>query len=101
MSIKNKMNIKWKRKSNDDLLLKDFPIEDLFLCNNCSNWYPWFHFCLGAHIVVPNDNNVYALMNDDEDRGERKQSCDYCIEKILYDNNLITITDINGKKINK
>ena len=94
------MNIKWKRKPNDDLSLENFPIEDLFLCNNCSSWYPWFRFCLGAYIAVPNDSKVYALLNDDEDRGGIKWSCDNCIKKILYDNKLITITNTNGKIIN-
>jgi hypothetical protein len=38
-------------------------------------------------------------MNDDEDRGGRRWACDYCIKKILYKSNIITITNEKGKII--
>jgi len=39
-------------------------------------------------------------MNDDIDRGGRKWACNFCMEKILYENSIITITNKEGKIIN-
>ena len=36
-------------------------------------------------------------MDDREDRGGRKWACNMCIDKILYNNKIITITDNSGK----
>jgi ribosomal protein S11 len=36
-------------------------------------------------------------MNDEKDRGGRTWACNLCIEKILYNNKIITITDNDGK----
>lgn len=38
-------------------------------------------------------------MNDDKDRGGRRWVCDWCIEKILYESKIITITNEEGKNI--
>ena len=46
-----------------------------------------------------NGDNTYKYMNDIEDRGGRRWCCNYCIDKIMYNNKLITITDRDGKII--
>jgi len=96
------MNKKWERKPREDPpKMKKFRNEDLFLCHNCKGWFPWFQYCDGKIIALPDtdSDNTYAYMNDDEDRGGRRWACDYCIEKILYENNIITITNEKGKII--
>ena len=95
------MNKKWERKPRDLPEWAKFRIEDLFLCHNCKGWFPWFKFCDGKIIALPDtdSNNTYAYMNDDKDRGGRRWACDYCIEKILYESKIITITNEKGKII--
>ena len=95
-------NIKWERKPREDPPeWSEFRIEDLFFCHNCKGWLPWFKFRQGKLIAFPDteSDNTYDYMNDDEDRGGRRWACDYCIDKILYDNNIITITNIDGEII--
>ena len=97
-------NKKWDRKPRDDPPeWKEFQNEDLFLCYNCKSWLPWFKYCQGMIIALDNidsnSHNTYEYMNDDKDRGGRRWSCDYCIEKILYGNNIITITNEKNKII--
>jgi hypothetical protein len=91
------MNKPWKRKPHPEW--KEHRIEDLFLCHTCKNWYPWFTFRMGKFFAIPSHNgeNTYDYMNDKEDRGGRRWSCDMCIYKILYNNKIITITDNSGK----
>ena len=63
-------------------------------------WYPWFLYCKGKILVLDtNPENTYEYMNDDKDRAGCRWACDYCVEKILYDNNIITVTDEKGKFI--
>jgi hypothetical protein len=68
----------------------------------CKGWWPWFKFCKGKIIALldTNSSNTYNYMNDDKDRGGRRWDCDYCMDKILYDNNIITITNNKRKIIN-
>lgn len=97
------MNKKWESKPCiDPPEWKEFHMGDLFLCHKCKGWWPWFKFCNGKIIALPdtNSSNTYDYMNDDKDRGGRRWACDYCIDKILYDNNIITITNNKGKIIN-
>jgi len=87
----------WKRKPRDDPPeYTKFRNEDLFLCHNCKDWLPWFKYCNGKIIALSDidtdSDNIYEYMNDDKDRGGRRWACDNCIDKILYDNNIITIT---------
>ena len=93
------MNKPWKRKHHPEW--KEHRIEDLFLCHTCKDWYPWFNFTMGKKIALHDNSNyddiTYAYMNDEEDRGGRTWACNLCIEKILYNNKIITITDNAGK----
>ena len=50
-------------------------------------------------IALCDSIDTYEYMNDDEDRGGKRWACDNCIDKILYYNNIITITNIDGKII--
>jgi hypothetical protein len=90
-SIEN--NLKWERIPciNPPEWAK-FPKEDLFLCHNCKNWFPWIYYGNGKFLAIPHkgDFNIYAYLNDDKDREGRRWACDFCIDKILYiDNNII------------
>lgn len=91
----------WKRKPSDNPKWKELKLEDLFLCYKCKSWYPWFKYCKGCVIALGRGtiDNVYEYLNDDMDRGGRKWACDLCIDNFLYLNNLITITDFEGKLI--
>ena len=91
------MNKSWKRKPNPDF--KDARIEDLFVCHTCKDWYPWFLFTTGKLLVFKNEKTdiTYAYMDDREDRGGRTWACNLCIDKILYNNKIINITDNSGK----
>ena len=95
------MDKPWTRKPRDDELFKHDRTEDLFLCHTCQEWYPWFHYGKGSDMIFGNLNNTntftYSLLNDDEDRGGYRWSCDICINKILFENNIITITNKEGK----
>lgn len=51
---------------------KNFALKIYFFCHICEGWWPWFKYSKG---------------------------CNYCLDKILYENNFITITDINRKLI--
>lgn len=95
------MNKKWERKPSDNVNWKEKRVEDLFKCHICKNWYPWFKFCKGKVISFGDkEENTYSLMNDEEDRGGYKWSCDMCLDKFLFQNKIITITDREGKIIN-
>jgi len=92
-------NKAWERKPRDTW--EDCRYEDLFLCHNCKGWWSSRCYSKGKIIALPDtdSNNTYAYMIDDEDRGGRRWACDYCMDKILYDNNIITITNIDCKII--
>ena len=94
------MNKPWSRKPREEIEFKDHKIEDLFLCNTCNKWFPWFKYTKGCKCAEFREEDRYRLLNDDIDRGGRKWSCDYCIDKILYNNKIITITNEQGKIIN-
>ena len=97
----DKMNKPWKRKPSDNPNWKEFRIEDIFQCHHCKEYYPWMHFGKGKILALGgNDDNTYKYLDDSEDRGGRRWACDTCIDKILYNNKLITITDTDGKIIN-
>ena len=97
----NKMNKPWKRKPSTEYIFKDHRIEDLFQCHHCAEYYPWMHFGKGKILALGgNDDNTYKYLDDSEDRGGRRWACDTCIDKILYNYKLITITDNDGKIIN-
>jgi len=94
-------NIKWQRKPCDDPIeWKEFRDEDLFLCHNCKGWWPYYKYTQGKIFEFGDDDNTYKFINDNKDRGGRKWACNYCMEKILYENNIITITNKEGKIIN-
>ena len=87
-----KYNKNWKRKPRPEW--KDFRNEDLFLCHKCNDWFPWFLYCIGKNIALNNyEDNTYKYMNNDKDRGGRIWACNYCINKILYNNNMIIIDE--------
>jgi len=96
------LNNKWERKPRqDNPKFKDIKKKDLFLCHKCKGWWSWFIYDKGK-ILALNDNNsdnTYDYMNDDEDRKGQRWACNYCIDKLLFDNNMITITNIDGKII--
>jgi hypothetical protein len=97
------MDKPWKRKPRNEPNFKDHRIEDLFYCHTCKEYYPWFSFCKGKIFVFSgndNDDNTYEYMNDIKDRGGYQWSCDICIDKILYNNKIITIRNNEGKIIN-
>ena len=89
----------WNRKPCEEW--KEFSNEDLFLCHNCNGQWPWYKYCNGQKIALDDTclNNTYLYMNDDKNREGIRWSCDYCIDKILYDNNIIIITNIDSEII--
>jgi hypothetical protein len=95
------MNQAWERKPREEDIFKNHRIEDLFLCHICKDWSPWFYFTKGFMLAFDNSNgdNTYKYMDDIEDRGGYRWCCNYCIDKIMYNNKLITITDRDGKII--
>jgi hypothetical protein len=93
------MNKAWERKPHDNPEWREYRNEDLFLCHVCNCWQPWFSFCKGATLIVKDADDTYKYMNDDKDRGGYRWACDTCINKILYSNYIITITDEHGKII--
>ena len=93
------MTKKWKRKPHFHENYKDHRIEDLFLCNSCKKWYPWFCYTKGQYAIFGNSNKTYKLLNDEDDRGGHEWSCDNCIYDLLYKNGLIIIRDKFGKNI--
>jgi hypothetical protein len=59
---------KWKRKPKPRIGFEKFHIEDLFLCDECKEWYPWFLYIIGKEIMLCHtDCETYELMNDEED----------------------------------
>ena len=97
----NKMNKPWKRQPRTEHIFKEHRIEDLFQCHHCTEYYSWMHFRKGKILALSgNDDNTYEYLDDSEDRGGRRWACDICIDKILYNYKLITITDNDGKIIN-
>lgn len=99
-----KSNLLWERKPHPNW--GDDPIEDLFLCHNCNGWWPYYKYDNGKEVALNKcawawntEGRTYSFMNDDKDRGGRRWACNYCVDKILYDNNIITVTDVNGKII--
>ncbi len=95
------MNKPWERKPNKDPDFTEYRVEDLFQCHNCKKYYHWVNFCKGKVLALGgNADNTYDFMDDNEDRGGRIWACDDCIDKILYNNNIITIRDYDGKIIN-
>ncbi len=95
------MDKPWKRKARNEPDFKEHRIEDLFHCHTCKEYYPWMKFRKGKIFLFGGDgDNTYEYMDDIEDRGGHQWSCDICIEKILYNNNLIRIRNNDGKIIN-
>ena len=87
-------NKPWERKPHDTW--PEFRDEDLFLCHKCNGWWSWPCYNKGRILALPYDKfNTYLYMNDDEDRVGIRWSCNYCLDKILYYNNIITITNID------
>ena len=98
------MNKPWKRKPRTNPPnWKDYRIEDLFECHTCKEYQPWMSFRKGRKFLFEGDDNdddvTYKLMDDIEDRGGRQWSCDECINKILYNNKIITVRNKDGKLI--
>ena len=95
------MNKPWKRKPRTNPPnWKDYRIEDLFECHTCKEYKSWMNFCKGKVFILGGDGaDTYELMDDIEDRGGRQWTCDECINKILYNNFIITVRDNDGKII--
>lgn len=90
------MNKDWKRKPRSEPTFKDHPIEDLFHCHTCKEYYPWMKFHKGnIFLFGGNGDNTYEYMDDIQDRGGRQWSCDMCIDKILHATQIITIRNID------
>ena len=91
----------WERKPDNNPEWAKHKIEDLFLCHKCNGQFRSHTYEYGKIIALCDSDSIstYEYMNDDEDRGGRRWACDNCIDKILYDNNIITITNIDGKII--
>lgn len=94
----NKRNKPWVRIPSKKY--PDCRDEDLFLCHHCKNYWSYISFYLGTDIALKGDNNVYRLMNNEEDRGGRVWACDYCIKNTLFNHKLIQIWDENGNMVN-
>jgi len=92
-------NKAWERKPSDNPEWAKYEIEDLFLCHKCKGWFSYLYYNQGKIIALCDRIGTYEYMNDDEDRGGRRWACNYCMDKILYDNNIITITNIDCKII--
>ena len=52
-------------------------------------WYEWFKKNTNRSSEL---NDIIKFLD--------RSACNYCVNKILYDNNIITITNIDGKIIN-
>ena len=89
----------WKRKPDNNLEWAKDKREDLFLWHKCKSWLPLHYYKHMKIIALCDSIDTYEYMNDDEDRGGKRWACDNCIDKILYYNNIITITNIDGKII--
>ena len=87
----NIMIIPWSRKPRDENRFREYRKEDLFFCNKCNEWYPYLLYDKGKKISFDNNIDVYDLLNDDEDRGGYTWSCNVCIDKVIYENECITI----------
>ena len=93
--------VKWKRKQcTNPISWKEFRNEDLFLCHNCKGSFPWFQYTWGNFLASNGrrDTDItYKYLNDDEDRGGYQWACNYCIQHVIWENNLITIRNNEGK----
>ena len=94
----NKRNKPWIRIPSKDY--PDCRDEDLFLCHHCKKYYPYYDFDLGINIESHGKNDVYRLMNNEDDRGGRVWACNNCITNTLFNDKLIQIWDENGKMVN-
>jgi hypothetical protein len=73
----------WKRKPRNEPQFKNHSIEDIFLCNTCKKYMPWYCFTIGKKILFYDDIDAYYYMNNAYDRGSHQWSCNNCINDLL------------------
>ena len=69
-------------------------VEDYFKCHKCHEWYPWYYFTKGYRLAFQfstDDDNTFAYISGEKDRGGRRWACNTCVYKIVCDYNILIV----------